>query len=299
MSISGDVDLKTTERSRVVSPPLLKDHQTDIPEEIFDEIKGIVKRESGLDIGNYKDKCIKRRIAVRIRARGCLSARDYLMRLKGDRDETGKLLRVLTINVTQFFRNMPTFDKIREVVFPEIFRNKASEGNLNLRVWSAGCSSGEEPYSLAILLREFFEEELRRFSTFIIATDFDEEMIARAREGAYDERNMQEMPARLREKYFTREDNVYRLADKVKRMVAFRRRNLLTDKIYRDQDMILCRNILIYFSREQQRQILAKLAEALNIGGFLALGKAETLMADSRKHFRTICPRERIYQKVG
>ncbi len=265
---------------------------------MFDEIKRIVAGESGLDIGHYKDKCIKRRIAVRIRAKGCPSAVDYLVRLRSDEGEIKNLLRVLTINVTQFFRNMPTYEGIRDLVLPVLFRDKAMKGEKELGIWSAGCSSGEEPYSIAILLKEYFERDLRRFTVSITATDIDAEMIDRAREGVYEEGNMAEMPPPLKKKYFTREEKGrYRLAEGIKAMVTFRAGNILADGVCKGQDLILCRNTLIYFTREQQRLLLDNLMHALRPGGYLVLGQAETLLADSRKHFDVVCTKERIYRK--
>lgn len=274
-------------------------YRSEIPADIFEDIKLIVRSSSGLDIGNYKDKCIKRRIAVRVRARGCDSARDYIRILKSDDSELDKLLGALTINVTQFFRNPSAFKKIKEVVFPKIFEEKAKNGGAYLRVWSVGCSSGEEPYSIAILLKNYFADAIGKLTVSIMATDFDDEAINKGREGVYEEKSLVEVEPAILEKYFLRQfDGRYCLSNDIKRMVTFKKRNILTEKIYREQDIIICRNMLIYLSRDEQKRIIERLSEALAEKSYLVLGKAETLMAENRKIFDTLCPRERIYQKI-
>lgn len=189
---------------------------------------------------------------------------------------------------------------MRDIVLPAIYENKINSEDRppSLRIWSAGCSSGEEPYSIALLLQEDFRKELLRFPTNIMATDLDEEMIRRGREGIYDFKALKELQPQLIEKYFIPlSDGRYKILDKAKKLVTFKKRNIMEDKVYSEQDIIFCRNILIYFAREQQEQILLKLASALSKGGFLILGKAETLIAESRKLFKMISARERIYQK--
>ena len=127
---------------------------TDISDDVFLDIRNLLFERSTLDINNYKDKCIKRRIAVRVRANGCKTAEEYVDLLNTRTSELENLLKTLTINVTQFFRNPFAFDKIRDDVFPIIFKNKADKQDSPLKIWSVGCSSGEEPYTLAIILKE-------------------------------------------------------------------------------------------------------------------------------------------------
>lgn len=270
---------------------------TVITEEIFNSIKDVVLEKSGLDIGNYKDKCIKRRIAVRVRATGCDYAREYLERLKLDEGEINRLLKALTINVTQFFRNAEVFGKIKEEVFPLIFKEKKGHDPV-LSIWSVGCSSGEEPYSLAIILKEYFFKELKSFSVTILATDFDHEVIRNAREGRYREKSLIEMTPELIDKYFSRaNDGLYSIDPEIRKMVTFERKNILESIQNRELDLIICRNMLIYFSREYQSEILLKFIDALNYGGFLVLGKAETLVSESRSMLNSVSTRERIFRK--
>ena len=271
-----------------------------ISQEVFGGIKDLISDSSGLDIGNYKDKCIMRRIAVRVRARKCGSDEEYLEILKQEEEEKKALLKALTINVTQFFRNLEVFEKIREVVLPVIFENKAGDEHREVRIWSAGCSSGEEPYSMAIILAEYFKKDMARCPVYILATDFDHEVIAKGREGVYNEKSLLDAPSELVEKYFTKLDGgMFKIDDGIRKMVSFKRRNIFELGTHIGQDLIICRNMLIYFSRDQQQQILMSLAESLNDGGFLVLGKAETLISESRSLFKSVSTRERIYRKIN
>ena len=185
-------------------------------------------------------------------------------------------------------------------MIPAILAEKIKKDDLVFKAWSVGCSSGEEPYSIAILLKDLLVNEYRKFSSSIVATDVDEEMLNKGCVALYDERQLKNVETHLKEKYFFQEnDGKYRVVENVRRMVTFKRKNLLEDNGYGDQDIIFCRNILIYFSRNLQEEILLNLAQALKKGGFLVLGKAETLTAGSRKLFDAICPTERIYQKIS
>jgi chemotaxis protein methyltransferase CheR len=270
---------------------------TGITEEVFNSIKEVVFEKSGLDIGNYKDKCIKRRIAVRLRATGCEYDREYLEKLKLAEGEINRLLKALTINVTQFFRNAEVFEKIKEEVFPLIFREKKGYDPV-LNIWSVGCSSGEEPYSLAIILKEYFERELRDFSVAILATDFDHEVINNAKEGRYREKSLIEMTPELIDKYFSiTNDGLFSIDPEIRKMVTFKRKNILESVQNKEIDMIICRNMLIYFSREYQNEILLKFVDALSDSGFLVLGKAETLVSESRSLLNSVSTRERIFRK--
>lgn len=272
----------------------------DVSAEVFQGIKEIVADEAGLDLGSYKDKCIKRRIAVRVRLTGSSSAESYLLHLKEDGEERKKLIAVMTINVTQFFRNHAVFDKVAEIVLPKLF-DKRKNGDVEatpLKIWSAGCSSGEEPYSLAILLLEKFREDLGLFGASILATDLDDKVLGKANEALYSKKCFNEISPELKERYFSPcPDDYYRVIDDVRRLVIFEKGNLLEKGFFEKQDLIFCRNLLIYISKEEQERILISFVEHLSSEGFLVLGKSEILVGKSRELFNTICPRERIYQK--
>lgn len=264
-------------------------------ENTFRAIRDILFEREGFDLDSYKDKCIQRRISVRIRASGCKNAEEYIDLLKRKKDEVKKLLNVLTINVTEFFRNNSTFDKIKDIVLPEILAMEETSGSIH--IWSAGCASGEEPYTLAIILKEFFPEELKKLSVEITATDIDEGILKKAAEGHYQRDKLIGMPPDLRQKYFKEDGDKYNLSIDIKKMVSFVKEDIFQEGLHRGVDLIICRNLLIYFSRDKQEWVLNEFWKGLKPGGFLVLGRAEILVGEGRKLFTTVCPRERIYRK--
>ena len=271
---------------------------SDISSEAFDAILKILKRLRGFHLDIYKDKCIKRRIAIRIRKTGCASAREYGELLMGDATEPDLLLKVLTIHVSQFFRNPSAFEKLKKEIFPCLFARCENEGRDSLKLWSVGCAGGEEPYSLALILKEAFASHIQRTKVSILATDVDQEVLETAQAGVYREDRLAEIPAETRERWFTPEGDNFRLAQEIRDMVTFRRSDLFNIDSMPDSDLILCRNVLIYLERDHQEKILKRFADALHEGGVLVLGKAETLVGESRRRFQTICPIERIYRAV-
>jgi len=271
---------------------------SDISAEAFDTILRILKRLRGFNLDIYKNKCIKRRIAIRIRKTGCASAREYGELLMGDATEPDFLLRVLTIHVSQFFRNPSTFEKLKKEIFPDLFSRCGNEGRESLKLWSVGCAGGEEPYSLALILKEAFASPMLRTNVSILATDVDGEVLETAQAGLYREDRLAEIPMETRERWFTPEGDNFRLAQEIRDMVTFRRSDLFAVDSMPDSDLILCRNVLIYLERDHQEKILKRFADALREGGVLVLGKAETLVGESRRRFQTICPIERIYRAI-
>lgn len=269
---------------------------SDISSDAFDTILETLKRVRGFNLEIYKNKCIKRRIAIRIRKTGCASAREYGELLLNDAAEPDLLLKVLTIHVSQFFRNPSTFEKLKKEIFPYLFSRCAKEGRDNLAIWSVGCAGGEEPYSVALILKQAFALAMTHTRVSILATDVDSEVIKSAQSGVYREERLLEVPAETRARWFTQEGGTYRLAQEIRDMVTFRQSDLFHFDPAPDCDLILCRNVLIYLERNHQEKILRLFAESLRPGGVLVLGKAETLVGECRRRFQTICPVERIYQ---
>lgn len=281
---------------RKPDPSLQKEGQViHFTEETLKAIKDILYEKEGFDLDSYKDKCIQRRISLRIRTSGCKAPNDYIFLLKRDEREVKKLLDTLTINVTEFFRNRSTFDKLREVILPDIFSMKEMERSI--RIWSAGCASGEEPYTIAMILKWFFPEELKRFNISITATDVDEGVLERALDAVYTKDRVTGVDPLLKKRFFEEDGEKYRLSAEIKKMVGFKREDIFREKRHGGYDLIICRNLLIYFSRERQEWVLKEFWEDLNHGGFLVLGRAEILVGESRMLFSAICPKERIYRK--
>lgn len=256
-----------------------------------------IRRERGLDLGSYKPSFIQRRLAVRLRARGCPDYAAYGRLLLQDPEEYGPLLNALTINLTRFFRDSTTFQAIEKICLTELLRIRAS--SRRLRIWSAGCAAGEEPYSLAIMLREVLGSALRRWQVEIIATDVDKAVLERARQGLYDHYSFQGLVPRYEdwiERYFS-PNHKRQLSDEIRNMVSFRHLDLMRDPPPANLDLLLCRNVLIYFDRELQDRLYRAFYEALRTAGFLVLGKTEILPLTWSQSFVPVDLREHIYRR--
>jgi chemotaxis protein methyltransferase CheR len=256
-----------------------------------------IAQTSGFTVEAYKDKCIRRRIAVRMRACGVHTYDDYRVLLSRSPAEYERLRDALTINVTRFYRNAETWNLLRRVVLPALFDHPRVE----LRVWSAGCASGEEPYTLAVLAADVLDRaarggELTRLT--IDATDIDRASLDRARAAQYRREGLSEMPADLVGGYFEDVGELQRVSDRVRRRVQVRQHDLSREAPLRtDYDLILCRNVVIYFDRPMQERLFQAFADALVPGGFLVLGKVETLFGAARDRLALVDPRERVYRR--
>ncbi len=223
--------------------------------------------------------------------------RDYMLVLNKNPSEYDALVDALTINVSSFFRDRGTFDVIEHTVLPELIASKEKHNKNILRLWSAGCASGEEPYSLAICLRELLGDRIEDFTISIYATDIDEASLRKAKSAEYDGEAVRGDEEKRLRRYFTHHDGKYTPKRKVKEVVKFRRHDLITDRPLLHLDVVLCRNVLIYFSRELQDKLFEKFDDGLNPGGCLVIGKTETLTGRANKMFRPIDVKERVYQK--
>jgi chemotaxis protein methyltransferase CheR len=281
-----------------MKPP---DHRTpslafvgsDLADNELELLRRLLLEERGLDLGSYKEGCIKRRIAIRVRARGCSAFAAYLELLRRERGEMDRLLATLSIHVSHFFRNPSTFTALRQHLLPELLHQFAQQ-NRPLRIWSAGCASGEEPYSLALLLAEL---HLPRQGVSLLATDLSPDVLALARAALYDRARLAEVQAPLLQRFFSTEGDKYRLREEIRRMVVFRQHDLLREAPFPAAELILCRNAMIYFSRAEQEKILARFAAALPEHGFLVLGRSEALVGAGRNFFQVESAAERIYRR--
>jgi chemotaxis protein methyltransferase CheR len=257
-----------------------------------------VFRERGFGCANYKERCLRRRIAVRMRAKGVHTYEDYARVLDGDALEYERLLDTLTINVTRLFRNREVFAAIAARVVPELWTWTAPQ----LRLWSAGCSSGEEAYSLAVLVHQHAvaRGEPRGLARVdILGTDVHGPSLAAAAEGAYPELAFAEVPADVRAAYFSAGPPPRRVSRELRRLVRFAPHDLLRDPAPGTGfALIACRNVLIYFDRASQERLLECFYAALAPGGFLVLGMVETLLGDARRHFVAVDARARIFRRA-
>ena len=264
----------------------------------FDALTQKIARDKGFGCASYKEKCLRRRIAVRMRARGVHTYADYARVLDADKGEYERLLDALTINVTKLFRNWETYAVIADRVVPTLWERPIS----TISVWSAGCSSGEEPYSLAALFHRQAErlgqrDELPR-RVRVLGTDIDARCLAAAERGAFAEADFADTPAELRDRYFA-PSAPFTIIPEVRRLVRFERRDLLAEAPPPGpHHLIVCRNVLIYFDRDTQERLFDKFHSALAPDGFLVLGKVETLLGAARTRFVAVDGRERVFRPL-
>lgn len=271
---------------------------TDTTDAGFRALMDKITRDRGFRCSSYKDKCLRRRVAVRMRAKGTSSYSDYADILDADVHEYDRLHRVLTINVTKFFRNWETYAVLEQQVIPELWER----GDPGIRIWSAGCASGEEAYSIAILMHQHADatESVPRLDAVsIIGTDIDGQCVGDAERGVYSETALGETPQALRARYFALDGGKRRVVPRVKRLVAFEQADLLQASPPLDPvHLILCRNVIIYFQRDAQEALLREFHRILAPGGFLVLGKVETLLGGVRGLFSPVSARERVFRKL-
>lgn len=257
-----------------------------------------IERDRGFYCSSYKDTCIRRRVSVRMRVKGAASFDEYASVLDNDSLEYDRLISTLTINVSRFFRNPETYACIAAQVLPEL----AEQGIPTMRIWSAGCGLGEEAYSLAVLCHQLGEERgsARRPVGFeIVGTDVDRDALAAARLGEYPTAAFADTAPAVRDIFFPLSNGVHAVVPELRRRVSFHHADLLaasspTPRVH----LIVCRNVIIYFRRQAQEALLERFREALLPGGFLVLGKVETLLGKTRDMFAPVSSRERIYRRV-
>lgn len=270
----------------------------DVSDEELEEIGTILGMWCGFDMSSYKDSCMKRRVAIRVRFTGCSSVADYCCLLRQNGQERALLQKVLTIHVSHFFRNPVVFEELRRQALPELFSRASATGQRELRICSLGCAGGEEPYSLAIILREYFKNELQTVAAHITGVDIDAATLAVARNGEYGEDRLREVTPELRERYFENRGTQFRLVSEIREMVNFVQGNITKIQPYPSSDLVLCRNTLIYFTQSEQENILSRIAADISPGGVLVLGTSETLSGSARRNFIPLSLAERIYRRV-
>ncbi len=255
-----------------------------------------LRERSGIDFGSYKLPTILRRLQRRMVATNSENLRAYLRVLQRNPDEYQRLVNSFLIKVTEFFRDPELFDYLRDHILPELLPVAQRSGEL--RVWSAGCATGEEAYSLAILIGEALGDELNDLTVRIFATDLDASAIAFARRGVYPATALAQVPPALVARYFTPMDGAYEIKKAVRGLMVFGQHDLGQRAPFPRIDLALCRNVLIYFTPDLQRRALQLFAFSLRDGGYLALGKSESV-TPLAELFTVEEPRLKIYRRVG
>jgi two-component system, chemotaxis family, CheB/CheR fusion protein len=250
----------------------------------------------GFDFHEYKTNTVARRIRRRMSVTGVTSCGAYQDYLGFHPEEFASLFDSILVNVTSFFRDPPAWEALRTLVVPAILEAKAPDGGI--RAWSAGCATGQEAFSIAMVLAEHLGEPQFRKRVTIYATDLDEGAVNTARHGAYTSRQVEGVPPDLLARYFQTVDRMHVFRPELRRQIIFGGHDLINDAPISRVDLLVCRNTLMYFRAETQAHVLARLHGALNEGGFLLLGRAETLLTHE-KSFAPIDLKRRISRKVA
>lgn len=268
-----------------------------VPDSNFKFLIDKIARNRNLDFSQYRPQVLKRRINLRMQLSGCGTYWDYIMLLNRDPDEYDRLIESLSIKVSEFFRDLTVFEVLGQVVIPEILSQKQSRGIKRIRAWSCGTAFGQEAYSMAILFCEALGSRIYHYDIWMLATDIDKNAIEKAPWGSYDRQALKQMGPHLLFKYFTRVQDRYVVSDRVRSLVRFKRHDIVSGRQESGMDLVLCRNLLIYFQKELQEKVFRHLHKALNPDGFLVLGKTESISPQMRDHFAVVDMRERIYRK--
>jgi len=270
-----------------------KNFEKDVEDTTFEVLKNLILKKVGLDCNYYRENYVRRRIDYRMETLGIKNYWDYVKFLRNNSKEWSFLMRDLTVNYTSFFRDPDVFSYFKTRILPVLISKKKV-----IRILSAGCSSGEEPYTISMIVNEVLGSKINRYLISIYAIDIDSFRLEKARLGEYEEKEVSRVNRVYLEKYFTKMNDKFRVKESVKRLVHFKHMDLTQKIEYRYLDVIFCRNTFIYFSKEAQAEICLKFYEALNDGGFLIIGKSEVLPEEVQDKFVCIDNKRRIFQKI-
>lgn len=235
----------------------------------YENFKQKILKLTGIDLSSYKERQMRRRIDSLIKRNNYDDYDEYFKALTQDVKLYNEFINYLTINVSEFYRNPTQWEVLEKSIIPNLLKQKK-----NLRIWSAACSTGEEPYSLVMVMSKFMDIS----SIKIMATDIDERAIAKAIQGIYIPKSLESLPEEFVTRFFTKEGENYKIKDIVKNCVEFQKHNLLKDIYLKNCDLIICRNVMIYFTEEAKTQIYNRFRESLNPNGVLFVGSTEQII---------------------
>ena len=236
----------------------------------YENFKTAVFQLTKIDLNAYKERQMKRRIDSLITKNGFKGYEDYIKALKTDREKFEEFVTYLTINVSEFYRNPEQWKLLDETIIPDLI----TKFGKNLKVWSAACSTGDEPYSLVMALSRHIPLNMIR----VYATDLDKQVIAKAKVGLYGEKSIASVPDDFKRKYFTKVGPSYQISDEIKARVEFKAQNLLDNNYPSGCHLIVCRNVLIYFTEEAKDEVFRKFYSSLAPGGVLFIGSTEQII---------------------
>lgn len=235
-----------------------------------------IKNKTKIDLSLYKELQMKRRLVSFYEKKGFSSFHEFFQAINHDDSLLQEFLDRITINVSEFYRNYNRWEVLETKIIPKLLQRSKK-----LKIWSAACSTGEEPYTIAMILSKFVP-----LSTIsILATDIDKNILQRAKIGKYPERSLQEVPSSIKQKYFTKSGEFYDINSDIKNAIQFKQHNLLADKYEENYDLIVCRNVLIYFTEEAKQELYLKFSAALKKDGILFVGSTEQIFNPSQYGF--------------
>ncbi len=262
----------------------------------FDEFLKEAATLVGLQWRPFHRKGIKRKVERRVAEIGVSGFEEYLLKVRKDSEEHLRLSKILTVTISRFFRDQAVFRTLSQSIFPGLLKADIRE----IKTWCIGCASGEEPYSLALLWHEGFRQNWPQVHLSILATDIDEDLLKRAKEGTYKKSSLKEVPGGTVKNFFRKEGEFYILDQTIREGVEFKKHDILYEEPFSGMDIVLCRNLAFtYFSKESQIEILTKMVTSLKEKKFLVIGKEENLPLTYPTLFVSVFPKEKIYQKFS
>jgi chemotaxis protein methyltransferase CheR len=270
--------------------------QVTVSEHELSEIRGLIETRSGILFDGSRDRFFSTRVREHVESRKLAHGTDLLRLIKNSNVEYDSLLQRLLTQETSFFRYPAAFEALEKKVLPELHMKKFWESPRSLRIWSAGCATGEEAFSIAMTVADALEFA-DAWNIHILATDISRKALDHAEHGVYDTRSLESINPRQREQYFSRSNGHYVVKPRIRNLVTFAPMNLAQVVYMGKFDCIFCMNVLIYFSEERQAQLMQRFYEYLEPGGFLFLGHAETISKADVKFETHVYRDARIYQK--
>ncbi|UOE61607.1 protein-glutamate O-methyltransferase CheR [Priestia filamentosa] len=238
----------------------------------YEQFISNIKKKTGIDLSLYKEAQMKRRLTSLYQKRHASSFMDFYRALCEKDELLQEFLDRFTINFSEFYRNRSKWMELEEQILVPMLKKKHS-----LKIWSAACSTGEEPYTIAMILAQFLPLKSIR----ILATDIDETVLKKARKGVYGERELQDLPLHMKTKYFTYSEGLYYISEDIKNTVVFKKHDLLQDPFQNNYDLIVCRNVFIYFTNVAKHALYEKMSQSLKKGGVLFVGSTEQIFNTS------------------
>ncbi|HPW68055.1 MAG: protein-glutamate O-methyltransferase CheR [Deltaproteobacteria bacterium] len=262
--------------------------QPGMPDEIFRLLRDFIYEHSGIFFSDNKKAQLENRLALRLKVNNLPDFDKYYYLLKYDQQASRELRALfdsVTTNETSFFRSPPQIQAFEEKALPEILEKRTAQGEKMLRLWSAGCSTGDEPYTLGMVIREVLGEKMSEWDVKIFASDISEKALKSARAAVYNDYTLRSVPPDIKKKYFLQEGPQFRVCDDIRMLVELQYLNFNDErrvKLMRGFDIIFCRNVLIYFDDAAKKRFVSQLYDNLNPGGYLFIGHSESLHNISR-----------------